>query len=159
MKQQRGNQFVTSIALIIIGVLFIIYKSEIISIAMSLIAVALIVMGVIDLVRRSVVSGVVKIVFGALVLAAGWLFVKLALYVLAAFLLIAGVVDLYKLLKLKIKKLSLSVIMHLIQPAIYVLVAICLFFNQGGTLSWVFTVSGIFFIIDGVVALIGSLDK
>ena len=49
--------------------------------------------------------------------------------------------------------------MHIVQPIIYVLVAFCLFFNQGGTLSWVFTVSGIFFIVDGVVALIGSFER
>ena len=159
MRKQRGNGLISAIALIVIGVLFIVYKSEIISFAMSLIAIALIVMGVLDIVHKNIVSGIIKIVFGALVAVAGWVFVKLALYVLAAFLLIAGVLELYGFLRYKIQKFNLPVIMHIVQPAIYILVAICLLFNQGGALSWVFVVSGIFFIIDGVVALIGSFDK
>nr|MBE6545034.1 hypothetical protein [Oscillospiraceae bacterium] len=159
MKKKIGNDLITAVALIVIGALFIIYKSEIISIAMSIIGVTLIVLGIVDAVRKFVVSGVVKIVFGVLVLVAGWLFITLALYILGAFLLIAGITELYKLTKVKIKKMSLPVAMHIAQPIIYILVAICLFFNQGGALSWVFTVSGIFLIIDGIVALIGAFDK
>lgn len=159
MKKKIGNDLVTALALILIGALFMIYKSEVISIAMSIIGVTLIILGVVDFVRKFVVSGVVKIAFGVLVLAAGWLFITLALYILGAFLLIAGVSELYKLTKVKIKKMTLPMAMHIVQPIIYILVAICLFFNQGGALSWVFTVSGLFLVIDGVVALIGAFDK
>ena len=156
---QTGNKLLTAVSLILIGVLFIIYKGEIVSIAMSVIGVTLMVLGAIDLLHKFTVSGISKIVFGVLVLAAGWLFLTLALYVLGAFLLIAGISELLRVLKVKIKKVTLGYVMNLIQPAVYILVAICLFFNQGGAISWVFTVSGIFLIIDGVVALVGALDK
>lgn len=159
MKQQRANQLVTAASLILIGLMFVIFKSDIISIAMSLIGVALIVMGVFDIIRKNFTSGVIKLALAVLVLAAGWLFVKLALYLLAAFLLIVGSVQLYGFFKLGIKEISLPVLLHLAQPAIYVLVGICLFFNQGGALAWVFTVSGIFFIVDGALALIGAFEK
>ncbi len=159
MKKRFGNDIVTAVALIVIGALFMIYKSEVISIAMSLIGAVLIVLGIVDITRQFVVSGVVKIVFAVLVLAAGWMFITLALYILGAFLLIAGISELYNLSKVKIKKITLPVAMHIAQPIIYILIAICLFFNQGGALSWVFTVSGLFLIIDGVVALIGAFDK
>lgn len=159
MKKIRGNEIITAVALIVIGALFMIYKSEIISIAMSLIGVTLIVLGVLDIVRKNTMSGIVKMVFGALVLAAGWLFVTLALYILGACLLVAGIGQLYRLSKIKVKKITLPYAMHFVQPIIYILVAVCLFFNQGGALSWVFTVSGIFLIIDGIVALIGAFDK
>ena len=158
-RNSKSNDFLTAIALIVIGALFIIYKGGVISIAMSLIGITLIVLGIIDIVRARVVTGVIKLVFAALVMLAGWLVIELALYVLGAFLLIAGITQLLALSKTKIKKLSLPVIMHIAQPIIYILVAICLFFNQGGAISWVFTVSGIFLIIDGVVGVIGALDK
>lgn len=157
--RRRGNGLVSAAALVLLGLLFIIFKSDIISIAMSLIAALLIVVGIFNIIRKNVVGGVIKIVIGGLILAAGWLIVELALYIFAAVLLIAGVIDLYRLSKIRDNESRLSTIMHFIQPIIYILVAICLLFNQGGTLSWVFTVSGIFFIIDGVVALIGSFDK
>ena len=157
--KKRGNGLVTAVSLMLIGILFIIFKSDVISIAMSLIAAVLIVMGIFSLVLKNFVSGVIKIVLGGLVLAAGWLIVEVALYIFAAILLVSGIIDLYKLSKIKTDKFTLPVLMHIVQPIIYVLVAFCLFFNQGGTLSWVFTVSGIFFIVDGVVALIGSFER
>lgn len=158
-KSNKSNELLTAIALILIGGLFIIYKGEVISIAMSLIGITLVVLGIIDILRARVFSGVVKLVFAALVVLAGWLFVTLALYVLGAFLLIAGITQLIAISKLKIKKLTLPAVMHIAQPIIYILVAICLFFNQGGAISWVFILSGVFLILDGIAGIIGALDK
>ena len=158
-KSNKSNELLTAIALILIGGLFIIYKGEVISIAMSLIGITLVVLGIIDILRARVFSGVVKLVFAALVVLAGWLFVTLALYVLGAFLLIAGITQLIALSKLKIKKMTLPTVMHIAQPIIYILVAICLFFNQGGAISWVFILSGVFLILDGIAGIIGALDK
>ena len=158
-KSNKSNELLTAIALILIGGLFIIYKGEVISIAMSLIGITLVVLGIIDILRARVFSGVVKLVFAALVVLAGWLFVSLALYVLGAFLLIAGITQLIAISKLKIKKLTLPAVMHIAQPVIYILVAICLFFNQGGAISWVFILSGVFLIVDGIAGIIGALDK
>lgn len=158
-KSNKSNELLTAIALILIGGLFIIYKGEVISIAMSLIGITLVVLGIIDILRARAFSGVVKLVFAALVVLAGWLFVTLALYVLGAFLLIAGITQLIAISKLKIKKLTLPAVMHIAQPIIYILVAICLFFNQGGAISWVFILSGVFLILDGIAGIIGALDK
>ena len=162
MKKRRNNssnELLTAAALIIIGLLFIMFKGGVISIAMSLIGITLIVLGILDVLRQRVVSGIVKLVLAALVMLAGWLFITLALYVLGAFLLIAGAGQLVALSKLKFKKLTLGVAMHFVQPIIYILVAICLFFNQGGAINWVFTVSGILLLVDGIVGIIGALDK
>ena len=159
MKKIRGNEIATAVALIVIGVLFMIYKNGIVSIAMSLIGVTLIVLGVVDILRKSTMAGVVKIVLGALVLMAGWLFVTLALYILGACLFIGGIGELCQLLRVKVKRVTLPHAMRFVKPVIYIIVAICLFFNQGGALSWVFTVSGIFFIINGAASLIGAFDK
>ena len=159
MKRKTESGLITAAALIVVGALFIIFKGEVISITMSIIGIALVVLGVADMLKKYIVSGAIKLALGALVLVAGWLFISLALYVLGAFLLIAGVSDLYALTKLKIKRISFPVALRIAQPVIYILVAVCLFFNQGGAISWVFTVSGIFLIVDGIVALIGAIDK
>ncbi len=158
-KLNMTNDLVTALALICIGLLFIIFQGDIISIAMTAVGVVLIVLGVLDAVGGHTMVGVAKIVFGVLVLAAGWLVVSLALYVLGAFLLIGGISQLITVLKIKVKKITLGYITNILQPIVYILVAICLFFNQGGAISWVFIVSGIFLIVDGGVALIGALDR
>ncbi len=149
----------TAIALIVIGLLFMIYKGGIISIAMSLIGATLIVLGILDILHNRTTIGIIKLVLAALVMLAGWLFIKLALYILGAFLLVAGITQLRSVLSVKYKKVTLPVVMHVMQPVIYILVAICLFFNQGGAISWVFTVSGIFLIIDGVAGILGAMER
>ena len=159
IRKYKGGSFVTAAGLIALGLLFILFKGEVISIAMSIIGISLIVWGVVNLANKLVTLGTIKIVLGAFVLLAGWLLVTLALYVLGACLLVWGISDLYRLSKVKIKKVTLPVALHIAQPIIYILVALTLFFNQGGALSWMFTVSGIFLLVDGVVALIGALDR
>ena len=159
IRKYKGGSFVTAAGLIALGLLFILFKGEVISIAMSIIGISLIVWGVVNLANKLVTLGTIKIVLGAFVLLAGWLLITLALYILGACLLVWGISDLYRLSKVKIKKVTLPVALHIAQPIIYILVALTLFFNQGGALSWMFTVSGIFLLVDGVVALIGALDR
>ena len=158
-KKISGNEIVMASILVIVGALFMIFKGEIISIIMTILGIRMIVRGIFDLMRGYTMGGVVNIVFGALILVAGWLFITLALYILAACLLIAGIGELSGLLKKRVKKLNLAVILRIAQPVIYILVAICLFFNQGGAISWVFTVSGLFLIVDGALGLVAALDK
>ena len=159
MKKSKKEALFTALSLIAVGILFVIFKSEIISIALTVIGGYLVVWGIVNVINKLFYNGIVKIVFGALVLVAGWLFIQIALYLLGAFLLISGASDLYRIFKNKIKKLTISFIARIIQPIIYVMVAVCLFFNQGAALSWVFIASGIFLMLDGVVALVGALDK
>lgn len=159
MKKSKKEALFTALSLIAVGILFVIFKSEIISIALTFIGGYLVVWGIVNVINKLFYNGIVKIVFGALVLVAGWLFIQIALYLLGAFLLISGASDLYRIFKNKIKKVTISFIARIIQPIIYVMVAVCLFFNQGAALSWVFIVSGIFLMLDGVVALVGALDK
>ena len=158
-KKISGNEILMASILIIVGALFMIFKGEIISIIMTILGIRMIVRGIFDLMRGYTMGGVINIVFGALILGAGWLFITLALYILAACLLIAGIGELSGLLKERVKKLNLAVILRIAQPFIYILVAICLFFNQGGAISWVFTVAGLFLIVDGILGLIAALDK
>ena len=100
-KNNKSNEFLTSVALIVIGLLFLIYKGGIISIAMSVIGVTLIALGIIDIIRNRVTVGIIKLVLAALVMLAGWLFIKLALYLLGAILLIVGVTELRSVLSVK----------------------------------------------------------
>lgn len=148
-----------STLMIVIGLLFMIFKGEIISVVMTLLGLRMIIRGVISIVNKSTVLGVFNIATGALILCAGWLFIKLALYILAACLLVIGLVGLFGILGEKINKFNLSTLLRLSHPVIYILVAACLLFNQGGAISWVFIVSGFFLIVDGAVGLIGRLDK
>jgi uncharacterized membrane protein (DUF2068 family) len=97
---------------------------------------------------------------GALILVFGLgnLLVTVALYVIAAVLLVYGILQLIGALKALNKKSKLlAKVFAFLEPAVCIFVAVCLLFNQGGTVAWVFIVSGIFLIIDGVIALVDCL--
>ena len=148
------DKLITAIGAIILGVLFIALKGGVIGVAMTVLGVALIVWGVSDLVKGGTVEAVIKIALGVISIVFGWALASVALYILAALLVVYGVMSLYPLIKDKCKD-SLSYI----APVVVLVVGLCLFFNQGGTVNWVFIVSGIFLVIYGVLNLVESLKN
>lgn len=154
MNTQKQNKSVSAALTIALGVLFIILKGQVVSIAMTVLGVALMVLAVLDLAHNLVPPAVVKAVVGVLVLVFGWAFVSVALYIMGALLLIYGILQVISTFKAAFfGKNILLTILSLVEPAICVFAGICLFFNQGGTIAWVFIVSGVFLIIDGILAL------
>lgn len=149
-----SNKLLTAILTVALGVMFIVLKGEVVSIAMTLLGVALLVAAVIDLVNKQVPPAIVKGVMGAAVIIFGWLFVSLALYVMAAVLLIYGLLLVYELAKSKTKKL-----LSYVGPVIMVVAAICLLFAQGNAINLMFIVSGAFLIVEGVLMLIDAMKK
>lgn len=154
------NNLIVALATIVLGVLFIVLKGEVVSIAMTVLGVALIIAGVIDIVNKLTTSGVVKAVLGVALLVCGWTLVSLALYIMAAVLLIYGILLLLEVFKRMKKSDKIwNKVLKLIEPVVMIIVAACLLFNQGGAISWIFTLAGVLLIVDGALGLVNSLRK
>ena len=143
------DRLITAVGAIILGVLFVALKGGVLGVAMTVLGVALIVLGVSDLIKGGTVDAIVKIALGVVAIVFGWALASVAIYILAALLVVYGVMTLYQIIKDKCKD-ALS----FIAPVVMLVVGLCLFFNQGGTVNWVFIVSGIFLIIYGVLNLV-----
>lgn len=98
-----SEKIISAILTLVLGILFIVLKGQVVSIAMTILGVLLIVLGIMNLTTKLVAPGVVKIVVGALVILFGWVLVSAALYILAALLLIFGILQLYAQIKLNTK--------------------------------------------------------
>ena len=158
MKNVNSTKLLSAILTIVVGILFLIWKGTIVSIAMTVIGVLLIVSAVMNLIRKNYTACVIGAVFGVMVLCFGWLFLSVALYVLAAILLIYGILLLIEIAKCGFARMgALAVAVRLAQPVVCILVAGCLLFNQGGTVDWVFILSGLFLMVEGVLALADAL--
>lgn len=158
MKAQNQNKLVSAVLMTVLGVLFLIWKNGVVSIAMTVLGALLIVQAILDIVHKAYVSGAIRAAIGVAIIVFGWALVTITLYIMAAVLLIYGILQLVGALKdLDKDSKLLAKILAFIEPAICLFISICLLFNQGGTISWVFIVAGIFLIIDGVVALVGCL--
>lgn len=151
---KKSDKLLTGLFTIVLGVLFIVLKGEVVSIGMTIMGVALIISSILDLIRKQGRQSIIKLVIGAVVIVFGWTLVSAALYIMAAVLLINSVMQISTIAKMT-KGFNLSYL----QPIMSLIVAICLLFNQGGTISWVFVVSGVCLIIEGVIAFFDSMKK
>lgn len=143
------NRTLSAIATIILGILFLIFKGEVISIAMTILGIALIVLAVMDFLNNKTTPAIVKLILGLIAIVFGWFLVSLALFVLAALMLVMAIMEIIEL-----SKFVNQSFMVYIAPALKIVVAVCLLFNQGGTINWVFIVTGIALIAQGVLDLI-----
>lgn len=158
MKTQSTSKLIAAILMTVLGVLFIVLKNDVISIGMTVLGTMLIVQAVLDLIGKRYVTAVIKAVIGVFIIVLGWVFLTVALYVMAAVLLIYGILQLIDVVKaLPTLKTVLAKVVGFIQPVVCLVIALCLLFNQGGTIAWVFIFSGIFLVIQGVLALIDCL--
>lgn len=153
--EKNSEKLLQAILTIVLGVLFIVFKSDIIGIALTVLGIALIISAIIDLVHKQVTPCVIKAVVGVVIIVFGWTLMSAALYIMAALLLIYGILLLYQMIKEnKARVESADKALGFIKPVLYIVSAVCLLFNQGGTIEWVFILSGVFFIVEGIISLI-----
>ena len=158
MKAQSRNDLVAAILMTVIGVLFLILKAEVISIAMTIFGALLILQAVLDLIAKQYVMAVVKGVIGVAVIVFGWVLIDIATIILAIVLLIFGLLQLIESIKaLPEAKNLVAKILGFVKPGICIAIAVCLFINAGSVINVVFIIAGVFFIIQGVISLVDCL--
>lgn len=149
-----NDKLIAAITAIIVGIMFIILKGDVLSIAFTVLGAALIVTGILDTSQKSSKSGVLKIIIGLATLLLGWTFVSIMLYLSAVLIIIYCLTNLFSSLKTGNRSVSTVQKLHTYaKPVIGLAAGICLLLNQGGTVSWVFIFTGVIFIIGGIITL------
>lgn len=153
--KKKLSSLIEALAVILLGVLFIILKEQVGSIAMTIFGVMLIAVGVVNYLNLLHITGIVEIVLGIIVIVCGWTIAKIVLYVLAVILIVYGIVEILNMLKLKRRGFKFGdTIMMYSAPVLQVLIGILLLMNGFG---WVFIVVGVMFIIEGALMLVSGL--
>ena len=159
MKKEKTKQLIGAILSIVVGILCILLQNRILGALMTGIGVLLIVSGVLDLIIvKNVISFVVKAVIGAAIILLGWLAVTVVLYIIAVLMVIYGILGILQVLSNPLASVGLK-ILALFRPILNLVVGICLFFNQGGTMAWVFIVVGILLVADGILSMAAALSE
>lgn len=153
---RTSEKLISALLTILLGVLFMIMKSDVVRVAMTILGFALIVIGILNLVDKYVAPAVVKIVLGALIVLCGWLIAAAVLYIVAALLLIYGILDLYMRIKAGIKFVNFNTLLFYAKPILMILLAILLLFNK---LDWIFIVAGICAVLEGALMLVDAVKK
>ncbi len=160
MTNRKQENLITSIMMLVLGIMFLILKGGVISIAMTMLGVIVIAFGIFKLLNNAITSGIIEIVIGTLIIILGWVIAAVILYVVAALLIAYGIYKLYLLFKTHTKGLKpYTTFMIYLMPIIQILIGVLLFINLGGVVDWVFIVTGIFMIVDGTIGLFSSVTN
>lgn len=150
----KKESMLSAVISVILGLLLILLKGEVISIALTVLSAAILISAVVDFLKKKQESAVVKAVIGVCILVFGWMLVNMALYILAAGIIIMGLLQIVSFNKwCPVNLTAKEKVFYNIKPLLTVLAGACLFFNQGGTVDWMFMVTGALLVAEGVLEL------
>lgn len=153
----KSEKIISSVFTIALGVLLIAMKGEMISIFMTVLGIALISLGVIELLKKDITRAVIIGVLGGLIVFLGWTIVTAVVYVIAAIVLIVGILAVYDCIKARLKCLCLTEFLFLLAPsALCGLIGVLLFFNE---LEWCFWVVGSLTVLEGGLLFASSINE
>ena len=157
---KKMSRFVSAFMTLSLGILFLILKTDVIGIAITVLGLALILKAVLDIITLKIFSGVLKAVLGIAVLVIGWWLIDMAVLILGVALLVFGALRFLKAVfgkKRRVKRWK--IIIDLIEPVLCVIGALFLITSRGSAIEWAVLVAGVMLVIDGILALVGALGS
>lgn len=125
----KQNSF-AAVAMIVIGGLMLLMGGAaemLLQIAVFAIGIALVVLGVIDLLQKKLAEGAIKAIIGLVVFLLAYLVPEIFMYVLSAVLILYGLYLVYGVIKAQPKG-ALNWVLALLMPVLIVVAGILLFF-------------------------------
>ena len=157
-KHKINNPLLYAISMMVIGILMIIggagFAKSAMGILITVLGAVLVVFGVLSLLKKDILNGVLYLLFGILLIVFAWTIAWVAFLVLGAVLLLSGILNLIREKKTNVVKNVLSLVLG-------VLVLLLAF---GVHFAWtflniVFYVIGGLFILEGILVLAFSAKK
>lgn len=145
------DSMVYAILYVLVGILFVIFKSSMLNWLMTIIGIVFVALGIYDIIKKNLTNGIIEAVIGIVIIVGGWVFVELVLIVFGALLIVKGATDLIALFKGS--KNVVSIIVAILTIALGILLIV----SKWVALDWMFIVIGVVFIVEGLFALLPML--
>ena len=149
-KKVSSDTLILAILYIVIGILFIAFRSALLNWLLTVAGILAIAYGIYLIIKKQIVLGIIFVAVGIALILGGWLFLTIALIVLGVVLIIYGAKDLITLLQAKGK----TPVFPVLVACLTILAGILLVVSKWAFLDWFFIVIGAILIVDGVLALI-----
>lgn len=153
MKISKDLAF--AVLMVVVGILLIALKSAAISWTVTILGVALIVVGVLDILvnKKGWIAGGIEILIGVLLIVFAWVITDIVLFIVAGVLVIYGIYGIILAVQKGTKPLG-KFLLAIIVPVIYVIAGIFLFLNG---FAWAFIVAGVILVVYGVLQIIQAV--
>ena len=152
MAKKTNPELFSSLLYIVIGILLVVFKSQTLNWAMTIVGLFFVISGVLDLVKKNYTGGAVSLIIGIAILVLGWAAAQIVLLVLGILIAVKGIVAFIDAFK---KKRTNA--LDLVFPVLTVVVGLMLAF--GNALDIMIIIVGVLLAVDGVLGLIASLKK
>lgn len=149
-NKKVSNSVMYAVLYILIGVLFIVFKSSMLNWLMTIAGIVFIALGIYDIIKKNMTNGIIEAVIGVVILLGGWLFVEVVLIIFGALLCVKGVSDLIAAFQ------GSRNVMNIIVAILTLVVGILLIVSKWVMLDWFFIVLGGVFIVEGGLQLLGN---
>lgn len=153
MAKKSTSELSSSLLYVVIGVLLMVFRSQTLGWAMTVIGALFVISGIIDLIRFNWAGGAVSLIIGISILVLGWTATNIVLLVLGILIALKGLTTLISALFTKRRK-NIFVILFAI---VSIVIGVMLAFGNG--LDVLIIVAGALLTVDGIFGLIGSLVR
>ena len=104
----KQNKLLTALITIAVGAILIIWKTSVVSIAITALGVYFIVMGILDVVnKKDQTTAIIKIAIGAIAVLLAWLITTVAVIILGVVITLNGIVQILDIVKSNEKQVKL----------------------------------------------------
>ena len=157
---KKSERILFALVTITLGVLLVAWRGDIINVLMTVLGIALLVLGTLDLIERNIKIALLKLGLGVLSVVFGWLLMAAVAYVLATVFILLAVYLTFDFFK-KGHKLcwSLPSLSLWIKPLCLTLMGVFLFLNNGGEATWAFIAVGALTVFLGAVLLLDAFKN
>lgn len=147
------SRFLSAILMLVLGILFIVQKQGVVSTAIWIFGIALIVLGVFDIIAKNVIPAVFKIALGAVLLVVCNLVASIAFTIIGIIMIVLGAVQFFEVFRRHSS--GSERLFALVSSVLYVVIGVLLLLNV--LQDWIFIVIGIFMIVDSLCDLANVL--
>ena len=149
-KKKTDAALVSALLYIILGVLLIVFRGQMLGIAMTIAGIVFVVSGILEVAKKNWASGAISLIIGIAILVLGWVAAQIVLLVLGILIALKGVIALIEALGKK--KITLLGVLF---PVLTIVVGLMLAFGNG--LDILLVVCGVLLALDGVIGLINAI--
>ncbi len=144
---KKKDQWITAIGYIAIGVMCLVFRAALLNWLMTVAGIVLIVLGVMNILKKDYPQAVGQLVVGLLIILGGWLFVELMLIVLGVLVLVSGLQTLFTSKRKLTPKEWATTIVTIVFGAFLIV-------SKWVMLDWIFIIIGVLIIAEGVLRLV-----
>ena len=151
-KKKTDSALISALLYMVLGVLLIVFRSQMLGIAMTIAGIIFVVSGILEVVKKNWAGGAVSLIIGIAILVLGWVATQIVLLVLGILIALKGIIALVEALGKK-----RTTLLGVLFPMLTIVVGLMLAFGNG--LDILLVICGVLLALDGAIGLLNSLKK